>query len=194
MEPVLNADFFNLPKEEQRAAVVDYRQLQSGKRPISVIVKASTLAGLFIPRDSASEDEVMSSRIARTAWREEILANKANAVIIIRDNDEAYTSILEFTMESKAPIQRVPKAEIAHLVERERIKKGADTLIGVMDADFQSTDKTLVVTPHPVSFLLIRPLLEYGDRKIPANDPEVLAIVQQYIAEIYSKLGLLRSA
>ena len=129
--------------------------------------------------------------VALTIWFEEILSRRENTVIIIKDIDEILTEAIG----GRAIIKRVEPADFDEIIAQEKSKTGGEkALYGIIDSDYKSSTETLVLPSHPVSFLLLRPMLEYKDSRLAAMDEAVLNLLHSILEEVYSAEGILRSA
>lgn len=171
--------FLQAQPEKRLAIVRDYlKMVRTGTETVIIVIKASTLKELF------------NDRVAMAVWQNEILSQRKNTIVILQDIDELLTE----SIGGKAVVKRVTGKKLDTVVAKE-LTKQADKkkLIGVIDAGYANRN-VLVLPPNPVTLLLIRPMLEYGDSRIAAGNPEILALVHQLLVEIYSREGILKAA
>ena len=180
--PAVSVDFTSLPRSSQDEIVRDYRTMQQGEHRVVALIKLSVLKKLLTdPVDP----------VALTIWFEEILSRRENTVIIIKDIDEILTEAIG----GRAIIKRVEPADFDEIIAQEKSKTGGEkALYGIIDSDYKSSTETLVLPSHPVSFLLLRPMLEYKDSRLAAMDEAVLNLLHSILEEVYSAEGILRSA
>lgn len=177
--PAVSVDFASLPRNAQNEIVRDYRNMQQGEHRVVALIKLSVLK------------ELLKDPVALTIWSEEILSRRENTVMIIKDIDEVLTEAIG----GRAVIKRVEPADFDAIITQEKSKvSGEKALYGVIDSNYKSSAETLVLPSHPVSLLLLRPMLEYKDSRLAAMDEAVLNLLHSILEEIYLTEGILRSA
>lgn len=157
------------PESKRTQIVQEFIEAQKGKSKLALILRQSVLR------------ELLKDPVAAVLWHQEILANHANKIISINDTGEIFTDT-----EGRAVVIQ-PQGDIESLAAQEKRKSaGIKTpLIGVIDPDFRSQDRNLLVLrAHPVSFLLLRPVLEQRDFRI-SRDQESMTIAQAILTNFY---------
>lgn len=162
--------FTRQPESKRVLIVQEFIEAQQGKTKLVLILRQSVLR------------ELLKDPVASALWHQEILANNANKIIVIKNpGEEIFTDT-----EGRAVVIQ-PKGDIETLAAQEKRKGfGAKALVGVIDPEFRSQDRgLLVLRAHPVSFLLVRPMLEGRDFRISFRDPESMNIAQAILTNFY---------
>ncbi|MBI3306420.1 MAG: hypothetical protein HYZ84_01250 [Candidatus Omnitrophica bacterium] len=182
----MRGDFNSRLPAEQQAAVLDYFKMQTGKIPITIIIKRSELR------------ELLKDPVALTLWEEKIKPQRENTVIVLSDRTRTDDpeQVLDAEMGGRAVIKRLIGTTLDQAVRQEKARQGGvrKFAIAVIDPNFQPTEGLWVFKPHAVVFLVLRPFIEYGATGISPFTDEVMAIVRDIVRTFYQEKGTLRSA